>query len=251
VVTRLYTDDVELYDIAFTWDIDDEVSWLVERFGPSCRTVLEPGSGTGRMLEAFALRGLAACGLDASPEMIAYSRARLSEAGVHAGAVLVDMTDFHLDMRFDAAVCPIGTLTHLTRVDLASHLALMADHLEPGARYVVQVGVFDGEALPPPNEWEAERGGIALRCEWAVVERDRDAGRERHRSRIEVLAGPRQGDVIEELHEMTAWTPSTWRDAIAASPFTELATYHGSERGRPEVELEHGGGLMWHELVAP
>lgn len=250
-MTRLYTDDVELYDIAFTWDIDDEVSWLVERFGPSCRTVLEPGSGTGRMLEAFALRGLAACGLDSSTEMVAFSRARLSEAGVHAGVMLADMTDFDLGMRFDAAVSPINTLLHLTQAELASHLALMADHLEPGARYLVQVGVFDDEALPPPSEWEAERDGIALRCEWAPVERDLGAGRDRHRSRIEVLAGPREGDVLEELHEMTAWTSSTWREAIAASPFTELAAYDGSESGRPRVELEHGGGLMWHELAAP
>jgi hypothetical protein len=50
---------------------------------------------------------------------------------------------------------------------------------------------------------------------------------------------------------MTAWTASAWREAIAASPFTELATYDGSERDRPAVELEHGGGLMWHELAAP
>jgi SAM-dependent methyltransferase len=250
-VTRLYTEDVELYDIAFTWDIEDEVAWLVERFGPSCRTVLEPGSGTGRMLEALALRGLAPCGIEFSAAMVAYSRERLSEAGVHAGVMLADMTDFDLGMRFDAAVCPIGTLTHLTKAELASHLALMADHLEPRARYLVQVGVFDGAELPPPNEWEAERGGIALRCRWEAVERDLDAGRERHRSRIEVLAGPRQGDVVEEIHEMTAWTSSTWREAIAASPFTELAAYDGSDRGRPKVELEHGGGLMWHELVAP
>jgi SAM-dependent methyltransferase len=250
-VTRLYTDEVELYDIAFTWDLEDEVSWLLERFGPSCKAVLEPGSGTGRMLEALAAHGLAACGLDSSKEMVAFSRARLSEAGVHAGVVLADMTDFDLDMRFDAAVCPINTLLHLTPVELGAHLALMVGHLEPGARYLVQVGVFDSEALPPPSKWEAERDGTALRCEWAPVERDLDEGRERHRSRIEVLAGPRQGDVIEEFHEMTAWTSPTWRDAIAASPFTELAAYDGSDRGRPEVELEHGGGLMWHELVAP
>lgn len=250
-MTRLYADDVELYDMAFTWDIDDEVSWLVERFGPSCMTVLEPGSGTGRMLVALALRGLAPCGIDSSAAMVAFSRARLSEAGVHAGVMLGDMTDFDLELRFDAAVCPINTLLHLTPAELASHLVLMGDHLEPNARYLVQVGVFESEVLPPPSEWQAERDGTALRCEWVLVERDLDAGRERHCSRIEVLSGPRQGDVVEELHEMTAWTPATWREAIAASPFTELAAYDGSESGRPEVELEHGGGLMWHELVAP
>lgn len=250
-MTRLYTDDVELYDIAFTWDIDDEVSWLLERFGPSCRTVLEPGSGTGRMLEALARRGLAPCGIDSSPEMVAFSRARLSEAGVHAGVMLADMTDFDLELRFDAAVCPINTLSHLTDEELAAHLALMAEHLEASARYLVQVGVFDDQEVPPANEWEAERDATALRIEWALVERDLDTRRELHRSRIEVLAGPRHGDVVEEIHELTAWTSSTWREAIAASPFTELAAYDGGERDRPEVELEHGGGLLWHELVAP
>jgi SAM-dependent methyltransferase len=250
-VTRLYTDEVELYDIAFTWDLEDEVSWLLERFGPSCRTVLEPGSGTGRMLEALALRGLAPCGIDSSPAMVAFSRARLSDAGVHAGVMLADMTSFELDGRFDAAVCPINTLLHLDPHELGLHFARMADHLEPEARYLVQVGVFDGDSLPPPSEWEAARGETALRCEWASVERDLEAGRERHRSRIEVLAGPRQGAVLEEVHEMTAWTPATWRQVIAASPFVELATYDGGVSGRPSIELEQGGGLMWHELAAP
>ena len=249
-MTQLYTDEVELYDIAFTWDLEDEVSWLVARFGSSCMTVLEPGSGTGRMLEALALRGLAACGIDSSPAMVAFSRARLSDAGVHAGVMLANMTAFNLAMRFDAAVCPINTLSHLTEGELASHLVLMAKHLEPGAHYLVQLGVFDSEELPPPNEWEAERGGTKLRIEWSLVERDVAVRRERHRSRIEVLDGPRQGAVLDEVHELTSWGSSTWREAIAVSPFTQLATYDGGDRSRPEVELERGGGLLWHELVA-
>jgi len=250
-VTRLYLDEVELYDIAFTWDLEDEVSWLIERFGPSCMTVLEPGSGTGRMLEALALRGLAPCGIDSSPAMVAFSRARLSDAGVHAGVILDDITSFELDARFDAAVCPINTLSHLTEDELASHLARMADHLEPGAHYLVQVGVFDNDDRPPPNEWEAERDGTVVRFEWALVERDLSARRELHRSRAQVLAGPRKGHVFEEVHEMTAWTSSTWREAIEASPFAQVACYDGGDRSRPEVELEHGGGLLWHELAAP
>ena len=155
-----YTDEVELYDIAFTWDLDDEVSWLVERFGPSCMTVLEPGSGTGRMLEALALRGsrlrdrlLAA--------MVAFSRARLSDAGVHAGEMLADMTNFELDERFDAAVCPINTLSHLTEEELASHLA------RSRATSSRERAPCAGRRLrqryrPPPNEWEAERDGTSF-----------------------------------------------------------------------------------------
>jgi SAM-dependent methyltransferase len=244
-VTRLYTDDVDLYDIAFTWDLDDEVDWLLQRFGPECRSVLEPGSGSGRMLEALTRRGLEVAGIDVSEAMVAYSRERVDAQIVHA-----DMTTFDLGRTFDAAVCPINTLLHLTPAELQRHLGRMAEHLEPGARYLVQVGVFDGSDLPPPSEWDSERDGVGLHCVWAPVERDLAAGRETHRSVIEVTAGPRRGEVVEELHEMTAWTPATWRQAIAQSPFEEVASYDGGERGRPRVELEQCGGLMWHELVA-
>lgn len=41
-MTRIYSDD-ELYDIAFDWDVSAEADWLVERLGPQCASVLEPG----------------------------------------------------------------------------------------------------------------------------------------------------------------------------------------------------------------
>jgi hypothetical protein len=53
-VTKLYTDDADLYDIAFDWDLSAEVESLVDRLGPGCRSIFEPGCGSGRMLDAFA-----------------------------------------------------------------------------------------------------------------------------------------------------------------------------------------------------
>ena len=248
-MTRLYTEDVELYDIAFSWDLGGEVDWLLERLGRECRRVLEPGSGTGRMLQALAERGLEAVGIDSSPEMVEFARRRLAAAGVAADVVLADMTAFDLARTFDGAVCPINTLTHLTRDQLGLHLARMAEHLEPGSRYLVQVGAFDVFDPTAVSEWNAERGDVAIRIRWAPLSRRGEL--EEHHSRIEVVSGSRRGEVIEESHAMTAWTPATWRAAIAASPFVEVATYDGGESGRPRVELEQGGGLLWHELVAP
>ena len=66
-----------------------------------------------------------------------------------------------------------------------------------------------------------------------------------------MLEGPRAGEVLEEIHDMTAWTPTTWAAAIDASPFREVATYDAGKRGsRPRVEPTATGGLLWHELVA-
>jgi len=135
-VTRLYTNDAELYDIAFDWDISDEADWLVSRL--EATTVLEPGCGGGRMLEALAGRGCKVAGIDRSPRMVEIARRRL---GTRADVFEADMTHFDLGTTFDGAVCPINTLLHLSGVELGRHLHLMARHLEPRARYLVQVGL--------------------------------------------------------------------------------------------------------------
>jgi SAM-dependent methyltransferase len=245
-VTRLYAEDAELYDIAFDWDISDEADWLVARLAAA--SVLEPGCGSGRMLEALGQRGVEVVGIEWSPRMVELARERLGPA---AQVFEADMTDFELGRTFHGAVCPINTLLHLTPDQLAAHLACMARHLQPYSRYLVQVGLLAPEQEPfPGSQWEAGHGETTLRVEWVDEELDLVQGMSRQRSRIEVLTGPRAGEVIEEIHEMTAWTAATWTAAIDASPFSEVATYDGGRKGRwPQVGPDATGGLLWHELV--
>jgi SAM-dependent methyltransferase len=245
-VAKLYEDDAELYDIAFSWDISEEADWLVERL--QATTVLEPGCGSGRMLEALADRGCRVVGIDTSPQMVELARARLGSRGEVFEA---DMTHFDLGRAFDGAVCPINTLLHLAPPELARHLQRMARHLEPRARYLVQVGLVDAGQEPfAGSHWEASRGETTLKIDWVDEEVDAVLGISRQRSRIEVLSGPRSGEVVEEIHDMTAWTPATWADAIAASPFEHVATYDGGTSGQwPRVDASATGGLLWHELV--
>jgi SAM-dependent methyltransferase len=194
-VTRLYSDDAELYDIAFDWDISQEVDWLLERLGPDCRTVLEPGCGSGRMLEALAARGLEVTGVDLSPRMVELARARLGGSGTVA---LADMTRFDLGRTFDGAVAPINTLLHLSRDDLGRHLECMARHLAPKGKYLVQVGLIEPAQRKPfaGSHWEAARAETRLRIDWVDEELDSVRGISRQRSRIEVLAGERAGGPV-------------------------------------------------------
>jgi SAM-dependent methyltransferase len=245
-VTKLYTDDAELYDIAFGWDVSNEVDWLFERLGRP-RAVFEPGCGSGRMLEAFRRRGVDVAGIDVSARMLELARERL---GSEADLRLADMTDFDLGRVFDGAISPINTLLHLTPEQLARHLDCMARHLSPGGAYLVQVGLASREDERfAGSDWEESRAGTTLRCHWEDDEVDFERGISRQRSRIEVLAGDRGGEVLEEIHEMTLWTPETWRQAIDASPFTEAATYDGGKKDQwPRVDRDATGGLLWHEL---
>jgi len=245
-VTRLYEDDAELYDIAFDWDISAEADWLVESL--QATTVLEPGCGGGRMLEALAERGCQVVGIDTSPQMVELSRRRLGPRGEVFEA---DMTHFDLGRTFDGAVCPINTLLHLSPAELARHLYRMSQHLERWARYLVQVGLVESDQEPfAGSHWEASRGETSLKVDWVDEELDVVRGVSRQRSRIEVLSGPRAGGVVEEVHDMTAWTPATWSEAIEASPFELVATYDGGTKGQwPRVDARATGGLLWHELT--
>jgi SAM-dependent methyltransferase len=245
-MAKLYTDDAELYDIAFDWDVTDEVEWLLERLGAKCRSVLEPGCGSGRMLEALARRGIKATGIDLSLAMVELARRRLGERGT---AVVADMTNFHLGRTFDGAISPINTLMHLTPDELAAHLHATARHLRLGGRYLVQLGILDPDEPPNTSRWEMERGDTRLRIEWGQEEVDPTRARQIRRSRIEVITGPRAGDVVEEEHLMTAWTWDSWKAAIEPSPFDEIAVYDGNKTGRPCVERGATSGLLWHELV--
>jgi SAM-dependent methyltransferase len=238
-VTELYDRHADLYDLAFDWDIADEVEWLLGRLGPDCRSVLEPGCGSGRVLEALARRGLEVVGLDRSSAMVELARARL---GAAAEIVLADLTDFDLGRTFDGAVCPINTLAHLLPGELSRHLERMGRHLRPDARYLVQLQLG---ADRHSSQWETER----LRVTWATERLDPAAGRQQQRSRIEILSGERAGEIVEELHEMTLWAPEAWARAIAASPFAETAVFDGAQPGYPAVEPGAEGPMLWHELT--
>jgi SAM-dependent methyltransferase len=243
-VSDLYTTLADLYDTVFEWDIEEEADWLVARLGDGCRTVLEPGCGSGRMFAALERRGLAVTGIDLSPAMVARARAR----GTKASVVLADMTDFDVGV-FDGAICPINTLGHLTHADLAAHLRAMARALAPGARYLVQLGI--DAPLGEASRWEVEREGQHVRASWTVESRDVSAGTELHRSLFAVLAGPRVGEEHDQVHEMSFWTAETWGAAVAASPLEWVAVYDGTAPGRPRVDFAATGGLLWHELARP
>lgn len=247
-LSGLYGEHADLYDIAFDWDVTDEAAWLEERFGPSCRNVLEPGCGSGRMLEALARRGFAVTGIDTSQPMLALARRRLAAVRLPGEVLAADMTSFDLGRTFDGAVCPINTLMHLPRPALLAHLAAMRNALAAGARYLVQLGLVGGEE-PPVSRWEAEREGVRLRVTWAPEERDDERGVELHRSTVEIVSGPRAGEVVEELHEMTTWSHAGWREAVEGAGFEWAALYDGVEAGRPRVAFDATGGLLWHELV--
>lgn len=248
----LYTDEARLYDVAFSWDIGDEVEWLLERLGEGCAPVLEPACGSGRHLAAFGRRGVEAVGIDMSPAMVRLARGRLRGDGLPGDAVVADMVEFNLGRAFGGAICPVDSLACLLRREqVVRHLECTARHLRPSSAYLVQLELRDADDPwrgVRPSVWEEEDDGVRVRTDWRVEAIDLEGGVELQRCTIEVLAGTDEGRVFEETHRMAAWTPERWAAAVAETPFRYVAVYDGDEDDRPPRPLGTSGRLLWHEL---
>ncbi len=132
-MNRLYEDRAWLYDAAFSWDIEDEVTWLLERFGGSSKRILEPGCGSGRLMAALSRRGVEVTGVDRSQTMLDRARRRMEALGLSAPRLeRGDMAAFELGTRFDGAVLPINTFGYIRTYDEARKPAGPLPPLNPG-----------------------------------------------------------------------------------------------------------------------
>lgn len=258
---RLYDADADLYDLAFDWGFEDEVDWLVERWGDDVGTVLELACGSGRYFPHLLDRDVVPVGIDLSEAMLVRARRRLEERGYPpVRLVAADMADFRIDITADAAFCAVNSLAYLPSARAtASHLDHVARVLRPGAPYLIQLGTYSPDDRADDfgsQTWETEVGdGTVLDFTWELVALDIDAMRATNRSTIEVTSGPRAGEVVVEDHGQMAWTWETWTEVVDASPFELTAVYDGDAEGRPPVTdpdvLREGNPLFWHELRLP
>jgi SAM-dependent methyltransferase len=253
-----YDAAAELYDIAFAWDVADEVAWLLERFGEPCVKVLEPACGAARMFPDFLRQHVDVVGIEQSAAMIRLAELRMRDLGLPAPPILHgDMVHFDLREEFDGALCPINSLGYLlSSQDLLDHLHAVARHLRAAGRYMVQLDLLDTGVSVEYDahdsiEWEGERDGVRVRATWEALRFDAATGLQTERARFEVLTGPEAGRVVEEEHVQRKWNWEEWGALVAASPFRLAAVYAGDEGRRP-VPLDAGveaAHLTWHELV--
>jgi len=249
---RLYEERAWVYDAAFTWDVQEEVNWLLERFGGSPGRLLEPGCGSGRLMPAFAQHGVELVGIDRSQTMLDCARRRMAELGLPAPCLQrADMDNFTIDADCDGALCPINTFGYLaTDREAASHLDCVAASLRDGARYLVQLDIrsLEDPQSGPPARWETTSPEGTIRCTWEGGEYDRASKIEIQVSRFEVLDGTKAGQVYKDLHPMRVWNWSDWTALIDRSPFRQMAAYDGSRCPLTLGPQLEGEALTWHEL---
>ncbi|MEA2559340.1 MAG: hypothetical protein QOH06_844 [Acidobacteriota bacterium] len=135
-------------------DRGDEDFWVrMAGEPPGCR-VLELGAGTGRATRHLAKKAARVVASELSPELIAEARRKLHRLpNVHLLAA--DMRELSLQEKFDLIAAVDDPFVHLTEdEDRDRAFAVVAEHLAPGGRFVLDAAWF------PPEDREDAAGGL-------------------------------------------------------------------------------------------
>jgi SAM-dependent methyltransferase len=143
-------------DVAARYDGDDEISapaaiepvvnLLADLAGPDGRA-LELGIGTGRIALPLRECGVPVDGIDLSSAMVARLRAKPGAEDI--GVTIGDFASTVLGKTFTLVYLVFNTINNLTTQDQqVDCFRNAAAHLEPGGRFVIEVGVPDLQRLP-------------------------------------------------------------------------------------------------------
>lgn len=142
VAQRYDRDEAELFDPAVVEPVVDFLVELANR-----RPALELGIGTGRIAIPLARRGVRVHGIDLSEEMVERLRAKPGAAQIEV--TIGDFATTRVGTTFSLAYLVFNTIENLLSQD--AQLACfrnVAEHLEPGGYFVIEVAVPDLQRLP-------------------------------------------------------------------------------------------------------
>jgi SAM-dependent methyltransferase len=146
--------------------VDPVIDFLAELAGGG--QALELGIGTGRIALPLARRGVTVHGIELSKAMAA--RLRAKPGGEAIGVTIGDFATTTVEGTFSLAYLVFNTIGNLTTQ--AAQVACfqnVAAHLEPGGRFVIEVGIPELRRLPPG---ETMRVFDASPTHWGIDEYD-------------------------------------------------------------------------------
>ena len=217
--------------------VEPAVDFLAELAGSG--RALELGIGTGRIALPLAARGVEVHGIELSTAMVA--RLRAKAGGERIAVTIGDFATAKADGPFRLAYLVFNTIMNLTtQEEQVASFRNVADHLQPGGCFVIEVGVPSLRKLPPG---ETIRAFHVSETRWGIDEFDvanqglishhfeiNDDGRLERLSIPFRYVWPAELDLMAELAGMRLrerW--AGWR----REPFTSESTKHISVWEKP------------------
>ncbi len=161
------------YDIAFSYrDTAHETQVMqavIECYSHiPVRTVLEIACGHSPHLEHILRLGYAYQGLDLSPAMLAYARAKAEALGFPVKLLQGNLAHFHLPEPVDFVYIMLGSLYVQTTEQLISHFASVEKALKPGGLYFLDWCIDFSPLTNTRDAWTCRRDGVEVRVRYST-----------------------------------------------------------------------------------
>lgn len=199
--------------------------------------ILEPATGTGRILIPLLQAGLDVEGLDASPQMLAVCRQHCHDRGLDPELREADMTTFVHPGAYRAVIVPAGSITLLNGRPAAQQ-ALTAFHqsLVPGGKLIVDVPAPRLVTEPEPMRYW-RRGPFVWTLQTMHIEYDPAANRMTRFLRYEKWHDGRLVSAELQLFRLQHWSLAEFTQLLTETGFTEItvtADYQDNHQPEPD-----------------
>ena len=249
--------DAELYDHEFRRRRHD-VAWyrqlatdMASAYPQTSGTIIELGSGSGRLLVPLVRDGHRLIGVDLSRDMLRRCRDRLTKAGRKATSrALLLQADFRAlplqvskNERFRLILCPFGGLHHLyTRGDLERFLSEVRRLLHPDGLFAFDVINPDPLWLSrdPAKKWSRTRFKHPRTGERLIYSTNHDYDPESQVLFIRLFYEP---DLSQSARRETDRAALT---AVVSPPRTVHLTQRQYFPAELEALLHYNGFTLWH-----
>ncbi|SHE47040.1 Methyltransferase domain-containing protein [Tissierella praeacuta DSM 18095] len=151
-----------------------DVEFYINRLETCKGHILEPATGTGRILIPLLEKGLKVDGFDSSKEMLSICESNCKKRGLQTKLFEARMEDFSQDKKYDAIIVPTGTFLLLhKRSDSIKALKNFYNHLSNGGRLILDIFLQRDISIGivSTKTWECSNGDI-ITLENKVVEVD-------------------------------------------------------------------------------
>ncbi|WP_223702321.1 class I SAM-dependent methyltransferase [Sutcliffiella deserti] len=138
-----------------------DVEYYIERLAGCDGLILEPATGTGRILIPLLQKGFDVVGFDISEDMLELCRANCEKRNLQPNIFLGEMENFSIDQKFEAIIVPTGTFLLLyNREKSIQALKNFYHHLEDGGRLIVDIFLESGFKVGEVSTrtWTCENG---------------------------------------------------------------------------------------------
>lgn len=196
----------EVYDLVTnvsrgSWDI----SWYSSLLNSISGTVLELGSGTGRIFLPLLEEGIDIYGIELDDNMLAQARKKLAlchRKSAYNRLIKGDITSFNIPIHCSAVIAAYNTLASIHGSEqLNQMLACIEKHLQPKGLFAFDIIV--SESLPwslPPFNWQSKKKITVNNAEASLFQKGKfDLDRRLHQIQQTIKYHNREEESTEQL----------------------------------------------------